>query len=99
MRRVWATLCAAILLSLPMPAPAGAASIESNWWVDNEPFGVTIDPRDGTVYVAISDHNKWNSPEYMWAIDPTFPLPYDPPAIPIPRFILPTPQATSALDT
>ncbi len=96
MRRLAAAICVALLLSAGLPAHATAASVAQTWPVGIEPFGVTIDPRDGKVYVAISDHNNWSGTEYMWAIDPTVPLPWDPAALP--RFLLPRIQVMSALD-
>ena len=90
-----------LVASLALATPARASSVEAVWSVGGpgtEPFGVTVDPRDGTVFVALSDHTLWSSPEYMWAIDPTAPLPYDPPTYPIPRFLLPRPQTMSVLD-
>src|SRR5713101_2680197 len=96
MRRLVAALCVAVLLSVGLPVHATAASVAQTWPVGIEPFGVTIDPRDGKVYVAISDHNNWYGTEYMWAIDPSVPLPWDPTALP--RFQLPRTQVMSVLD-
>ena len=50
-RSVWATLLA-MLLSLLLTQVARAAAVTQTWSVGNEPFGVTVDPRDGKVYVA-----------------------------------------------
>jgi len=53
-RSVWATLLA-MLLSLLLTQVARAAAVTQTWSVGNEPFGVTVDPRDGRVYVAIGN--------------------------------------------
>lgn len=95
MPRLGLALCVVVVLSIALSTPITAASVARTWPVGIEPFGVTIDPRDGKVYVAISDHNNWYGPEYMWAIDPASPTPYEPA---LPRFQLPRPQIMSVLD-
>ena len=84
-------LCVVLVLSVALPARAEAASVVQTWDVGVEPFGVTIDPRDGKVYVAITDHyNYTGAPEDMWVIDPA--LPYGS------TITLPSPQVMSVLD-
>src|SRR3954469_10561781 len=96
MRRLGVGLATALIVALLVPTRASATAVATSFPAGNEPFGVTIDPRDGKVYVATSDHNNFNGPEYMWIADPANPPPYEPRAIP--RFQLPSTQAMSVLD-
>lgn len=92
MRRLALGLCVALVLSLALPTRAEAATAIRTWSVGNEPFGATVDPRDGRVYVAISNSQNQSSPENMYVVDPGGTLP---PAV----IELPAPQVTSVLDT
>lgn len=94
MRRFATTVIAIALMCTSFATHASAATVATTYPLGIEPFGVTIDPRDGKVFVAISDHNNWYGPEYMWAIDPASPPPWDSP----PRFQLPRVQMMSILD-
>src|SRR3954469_24077223 len=95
MRRLGVGLATALIVALLVPARASATALTTSFPVGNEPFGVTIDPRDGKAYVATTDHNN-NGPDYMWIADPANPPPYGPP--PLPRFQLPSTQVMSVLD-
>lgn len=53
MRRLFVAVL--LTISTVFPARVDAASVAQTWPVDKEPFGVTVDPRDGLVYVANSD--------------------------------------------
>lgn len=89
--RPLATVLAAVLLWSALPSPAAAASVTRTWAVGNEPFGATVDPRDGKVYVTISNSSSSSSPEDMYVVDP---------ASSVPSVItLPAPQVSSVLDT
>ncbi len=89
--RPLAAVLGAVLLSSVVPSPAAAAAVTKTWSVGNEPFSATVDPRDGAVYVTISNSGGTTGPEDMYVVDP---------ASPIPSVItLPQPQATSVLDT
>ena len=70
MRRFAAAFGLALVLSAALPAGAEAASIERTYNVGNEPFGVTIDPADGRVYVANSDQGS-SRPGVLSVVDPT----------------------------
>ena len=96
MRHLAVAACVLLLMTLVLPSQAAALTVTRTWGVGVEPFGVTIDPRDGTVYVAISDHNNISGSDYMWAIDPTDPCPYCGPGFP--RFPMPRTQVMSVLD-
>jgi YVTN family beta-propeller protein len=48
-------VAALVTVSMVFPGSVDAASVAQTWPVDKEPFGVTVDPRDGLVYVANSD--------------------------------------------
>ena len=95
-RSVWATLLA-MLLSLLLTQVARAAAVTQTWSVGNEPFGVTVDPRDGRVYVAIGNRLATSS-EYMWVIDPSAPPPSPSPFPPPSNILLPGAQVMSVLD-
>jgi hypothetical protein len=94
MRRLALALCVAVVLSIGLPSHAGAATLAQTWGVGIEPFGVTIDPATGKVYVAISNHTNYvPNPEDMWIIDPYAPMD------PLTSFIhFPAPQVMSVLD-
>ena len=96
MRHLAVAVCVLLLLTFVLPAQATALTVTRTWGVGIEPFGVTIDPRDGTVYVATSDHKNWYGTDYMWAIDPADPCPYCGPGFP--RFPMPRIQVMSVLD-
>ena len=96
-RSIWATLLA-MLLALLLTQVARAASVTQTWSVGTEPFGVTIDPRDGRVYVAISNHLAATNSEYMWVIDPSAPPPAPSPFPPSTNILLPSTQVMSVLD-
>lgn len=90
MRRVVAVACLAVAITIAIPARSDAATVVRTWSVGIEPFGVTVDPRDGRVYVANSDHNRSNMPVGMSVVDP---------ASGATSFTLPGPQVMSVLDT
>ena len=58
MRSVAIAACLALIMSLAIPARATAATVSATWSVGVEPFGVTVDPRDGSVFVAISNSHQ-----------------------------------------
>lgn len=92
MRRLAVAACVLLLMTLVLPSQATALTVTRTWGVGVEPFGVTIDPRDGRIYVAISDHYNYSgSPENMWIVDPA--VPYGS------TISLPAPQVMSVLDT
>ena len=97
MRQLGAALGLALVLSAALPGTADAASIERTFSaVGNEPFGVTIDPSDGRVYVANSDHESPNS-GFLSVIDSAFP-PCPPYPCGLRPIALASPPAMSALD-
>ncbi|HEY3126813.1 MAG TPA: hypothetical protein VGK07_07115, partial [Candidatus Limnocylindria bacterium] len=70
MRRLGATLAVALILNVIAPQQAAAATIERTYPVGNEPFGVTVDPSDGRVYVANSDQGD-GRPGVLSVVDPS----------------------------
>ena len=97
MRQLGAVLGLALVLSAALPGAADAASIERTFSaVGNEPFGVTIDPSDGRVYVANSDHESPNS-GFLSVIDSAFP-PCPPYPCGLRPIALASPPTMSALD-
>jgi len=90
MRHTVLVLVCVLAVVLGLPSSARAATVAQTWGVGTEPFGVTIDPRDGKVYVANSDHNAWNMPTGMTVVDPS---------VGVSSFTLPAPQVMSAIDT
>lgn len=90
MRRTAIALVCALLMAAAWPSAARAAVLQQSWPAGHEAFGVTVDPRDGRLYVATSDHNNWNLPTPMYIVDP---------ATGASSFTLPAPQVMSALDT
>ncbi|HEV8654250.1 MAG TPA: hypothetical protein VGR85_01885 [Candidatus Limnocylindria bacterium] len=96
MRRLGAALGLALVLSAALPGAADAATIERTFPVGNEPFGVTIDPSDGRIYVANSDHGSTN-PGFLSVVDPTSP-PCTPSSCGVKTIALASPPTMSALD-
>jgi hypothetical protein len=96
MRRIAAALGLALVLSAALPGAVDAATIERTFPVGNEPFGVTIDPADGRIYVANSDGGA-NRPGVLSVVDPA-----TAPCAPIPCGVttigLASPPTMSALD-
>jgi hypothetical protein len=97
MRQLGAALGLALVLSAALPGAANAASIERTYPVGNEPFGVTIDPSDGRIYVANSDHGS-NNPGFLSVVDPTSP-PCTPQSCGVKTIALASPPTMSALDS
>ena len=95
MRRFGTALGLALLLSATMPAAVDAATIERTYSVGNEPFGVTIDPADGRVYVANSDGGSTN-PGFLSVFDPSVSCSPSSPCVT--TIALASPPAMSALD-
>jgi len=89
MRRIVLALVCVLVVVLGLPSSARAATVAQAWGVGTEPFGVTIDPRDGKVYVANSDHNAWNTATNMSVVDPS---------TGVSALTLPAPQVMSAID-
>jgi len=96
MRRFRAAVGLALVLSAALPGRADAASIERAFPVGNEPFGVTIDPSDGRIYVANSDHGS-NNPGFLSVVDPASP-PCSPYSCGVTTIALASPPTMSALD-
>ena len=96
MRHLGAALGLAFVLSAALPSAADAASIERTFPVGNEPFGVTIDPADGRIYVANSDHGS-NNPGFLSVVDPTSP-PCTPQSCGVKTIALASVPSMSALD-
>src|SRR5687767_3388729 len=96
MRRLGAALGLALVLSGALPGVAHAASIERSFPVGNEPFGVTIDPADGRIYVSNSDRGSSN-PGVLSVVDPTSP-PCTPQPCGMKTIALASPPVMSALD-
>jgi hypothetical protein len=95
MRRLGTAIALALVLSVSLPAGADAASIERTWPVGNEPFGVTIDPADGRIYVANSDHGAAN-PGTLSVVDPAATC--SPSTRCVSSIVLASPPVMSALD-
>lgn len=96
MRRISVALVLALLVQIGLPTRAAATAVTTEFPAGIEAFGLTLDPRDGKMYAATSDHNRTEL-DYMWIVDPASPPPYDPAALP--RFLLPPQQVMSVLDT
>src|SRR6266540_4771915 len=96
MRQLGAAFGLALLLSAALPGAADAASIERTFPVGNEPFGVTIDPADGRIYVTNTDHGS-TAPGVLSVIDPApcSPSPY---SCGLKTIALASPPTMSALD-
>ena len=95
MRRLPAALAIAIALSAAAPGTADAATIERTYFVGNEPFGVTIDPDDGRVYVSNSDQGSSN-PGVLSVVDPAATCSPSTPCVT--SITLASPPTMSALD-
>jgi len=95
MRRFGAALGLALVLGTLLPGRAEAASIVWAYPVGNEPYGVTIDPSDGRLYVANSDHGSSN-PGVLSVVDPA--LTCSPSSCPRTEIALESPPTMSALD-
>jgi hypothetical protein len=95
MRRFGAALGLAIVLSAALPGSADAAAIERAYNVGNEPFGVTIDPADGRIYVANSDGGSRN-PGFLSVVDPAASCSPSSPCVT--TIALASPPTMSALD-
>ncbi len=96
MRRLGAAIGLALVLSTTLPGAADAATIERTFPVGNEPFGVTIDPADGRIYVANSDQGS-TRPGVLSVVDPTSP-PCSPSACGVKSIAVASPPTMSALD-
>lgn len=96
MRHVGAAFGLALVLSAALPGGADAASVERTFPVGNEPFGVTIDPADGRIYVANSDQGS-NRPGVLSVVDPASP-PCSPYSCGVKTISLASPPLMSALD-
>src|SRR5690348_3704548 len=93
MHRISVFAAALLFVSVALPSPAAAVTVVQSWAVGNEPFGVSIDPRTGVAYVAISNSKNSSGPENMYVIDPAVP------PGPYPTVIaLPATQVMSVLD-
>jgi DNA-binding beta-propeller fold protein YncE len=95
MRRLGAALGLALVLSAALPGAADAATIERTFQVGNEPFGVTVDPSDGRVYVANSDQGS-NRPGVLSVVDPAVSCSPSSPCVT--TIALASPPTMSALD-
>jgi len=95
MRRLCAILGLALVLCASLPGTADAASIERTYNVGNEPFGVTIDPADGRIYVANSDGGS-NNPGHLSVVDPAVSCSPSSPCVT--TIALASPATMSALD-
>jgi hypothetical protein len=96
MRQLGVALGLALVLSAVLPGAADAASIERTFFVGNEPFGVTIDPSDGRVYVSNTDRGS-NNPGFISVVDSAFP-PCPPYPCGLNPIALASPPTMSALD-
>lgn len=96
MRQLGAALGLALVLSAGLPGAADAASIERTFFVGNEPFGVTIDPSDGRVYVSNTDRGS-NNPGFISVVDSAFP-PCPPYPCGLKPIALASPPTMSVLD-
>ena len=95
MRLIGAAFGLALVLSATLSGAADAASVVWQYPVGNEPFGVTIDPSDGRIYVANSDHGS-NNPGFLSVVDPG--LSCSPSSCPLTQIALDSPPSMSALD-
>jgi DNA-binding beta-propeller fold protein YncE len=95
MRRFGTALGLALVLSAALAGEADAATIERTYNVGNEPFGVTIDPADGRIYVANSDRGSSN-PGFLSVVDPAVSCS---PSLPcVTTIAMASPPTMSALD-
>lgn len=94
MRRLALAATFVLAMSTSLPAPAAAATVVSQWGTyGSEPFGLTVDPGTGLLYVANNDHLNSTSPGTMAVIDPAAP------PSPYPTTItFPTPPTMSVID-
>ena len=88
----------ALVLSAALPGAADAASIERVFGVGNEPFGVTIDPADGRIYVANSDGLATDRPGVLSVVDPASPACTPLSCTSVKTIALASPPVMSALD-
>src|SRR5713101_876118 len=95
MRRLGAALGLALVISAAVPSGAQAATIERTYNVGNEPFGVTIDPADGRIYVANSDQGS-SRPGVLSVVDPAVSCSPSSPCVT--SIALASPPTMSALD-
>lgn len=81
-------------LGAALAAPAIGATVVAQWSTyGSEPFGLTVDPGTGVLYVANNDHLNSSSPGTMAVIDPAAP------PSPYPTTItFPTPPTMSVID-
>ena len=96
MRQLAAAFGLALVLSAALPSAADAASIERTFPVGHEPFGVTVDPADGRIYVANSDTGSSN-PGVLSVVVPTSP-PCTPTSCGVSSIALGSPPVMSVLD-
>ena len=95
MRLLGAAFGLALILGAALPNAADAASVVWAYPVGNEPFGVTIDPSDGRIYVANSDGGT-NNPGFLSVVDPA--LSCSPSSCPLTQIALDSSPTMSALD-
>ena len=81
----------ALAVAVSMPVRADAGNIAQTWSVGVEPFGVTVDPRDGKIFVANSDSANAANPGVLSIVDPAV-------AVPAGSIALASPPVMSALD-
>jgi DNA-binding beta-propeller fold protein YncE len=97
MRQLAAVLGLTLALSVALSGAADAVSIERTYPVGHEPFGVTIDPTDGRIYVANSDTGSSN-PGVLSVVVPTSP-PCTPTSCGVTSIALGSPPVMSVLDS
>jgi hypothetical protein len=97
MRQLGATLGLALIICASLAGAADAASLERTYPVGNEPFGVTIDPADGRIYVANSDQGS-NRPGSLSVVDPASTCSPSPSSPCVSTIALASPATMSALD-
>ena len=97
MRRLGAILGLTLVLCASIPGTADGASIERTFPVGNEPFGVTVDPADGRIYVANSDQGS-SGPGFLSVVDPASTCSPSPSSPCVSRIALDAPPTMSALD-
>ena len=95
MRLIGAAFGLALILSAALSSAANAASVVWAYPVGNEPFGVTIDPSDGRIYVANSDGGT-NNPGFLSVVDPA--LSCSPSSCPLTQIALDSSPTMSVLD-
>lgn len=96
MRSLGVAFGLALVITVSLPQPVNAATIERVYEMGNEPFGVTIDPGDGRIYVANSDQGA-NRPGFLSVVDPAVQCSPFPPRC-VTTIPLQSPPAMSALD-